>query len=159
MSTQSYKTLYSLVAILAVPGAILSPTIYKKFGVAVTCVATNAITGAVTFALLSVSQIDPTTTGTFFLYVTILYLGFSFAIISQLTTGPMLDRIAPPDKKGFVQGINAAIVDSSSAIFPFLYGLLSDAHGIDTTLHVCVWICMIAALVNAPLISHPRMRC
>lgn len=32
--------------------------------------------------------------------------GFPFTVLSQLTTGPMLDAIAPEDQIGFIQGLN-----------------------------------------------------
>ena len=36
--------------------------------------------------------------------------GFPFTVLSQLTTGPMLDAIAPEDQIGFIQGVSVLIV-------------------------------------------------
>ena len=37
--------------------------------------------------------------------------GFPFTVLSQLTTGPMLDAIAPEDQIGFIQGLNVSVLD------------------------------------------------
>lgn len=42
--------------------------------------------------------------------------GFPFTVLSQLTTGPMLDSIAPEDKIGYVQGLNNASMNFGMAI-------------------------------------------
>lgn len=41
---------------------------------------------------------QPATTTYFGLFVFVMYGGFPFTVFSQLTTGPMLDVIAPEDK-------------------------------------------------------------
>ncbi len=40
----------------------------------------------------------PATPGWFGAFVAVMYAGFPFTVFSQLTTGPMLDVIAPRDK-------------------------------------------------------------
>jgi hypothetical protein len=70
----------------------------------------------------------------------------------------MLHRITPLAKRGFVQGINAAVYDGASAIFPFLYAMLADNYGISVTLWTCAGVSCFAALVNLPLVIHPRLK-
>jgi len=48
------------------------------------------------------------TRGAFAAFVFVMYGGFPFTVFSQMTTGPMLDIIAPEDKLGYVQGLNNA---------------------------------------------------
>ena len=42
--------------------------------------------------------VQPATSAMFGLFVFVMYAGFPFTVFSQLTTGPMLDVIAPIDK-------------------------------------------------------------
>ena len=158
MKENQYRWIYSMIAIAAVPGAIVSPWCYKKIGVAVSCVCSNLLTACVISALTLVATMNPVTKGNFALYVTILYIGFSLAIVSMLSTGPMLDRISPKDKKGTIQGLNATIYDGVGAVFPFVFGLIADSNGNSYVSWVCVGISIITALVNLPLAFNPRIR-
>lgn len=45
--------------------------------------------------------------------------GFPFTVLSQLTTGPMLDVIAPKDKIGYVQGLNNSSMNFGSKFIMF----------------------------------------
>jgi len=92
-----------------------SPMIFKKIGIALSCVVANVMTSVIIISLIYVSEIAATK-GSFALYVIILYVGFPMTIISNLTTGPMLDRVAPYEKKAIILGINAAIFDNWSYI-------------------------------------------
>ena len=47
-------------------------------------------------------------------------------VISQLSTGPMLEVIAPPSRRGFVQGLNTAAMQVATAIGPPLISTLAD---------------------------------
>ena len=50
------------------------------------------------------------------LFITVLYVIYPFSVLSQLTTGPMLDAIAPDDQKGLAQGINNAVMNFVMAL-------------------------------------------
>ena len=50
------------------------------------------------FCELSAHAQQPATGAWFGTFVAVLYLGFPLTVMSQLTTGPMLDVIAPKDK-------------------------------------------------------------
>jgi hypothetical protein len=158
MREQTYRWLYSMVAIIAVPGAAASAWGFQNAGVGLSCVLANLLTGVIILALLYVTTIEPPTTSSFALYASIMYVGFPFTVISQLSTGPMLDRITPLHKKGFIQGINGAISDGSAAVFPFLFALLADSQGIILTMWVATGASLLAAIINSPLIFHPKFK-
>lgn len=67
----------------------------------------NVFTAVVTAILLVIGNL-PANSGTFAAFVFVMYAGFPFTVFSQLTTGPMLDVLAPEDKIGYVQGLNNA---------------------------------------------------
>ena len=45
ISEQEYRWIYTFVSVAAVPGAIVAPFVYKKLGVALTCVIANLVLG------------------------------------------------------------------------------------------------------------------
>lgn len=96
------------------------PFIFKKIGVVFACVGANFATAGVIVSLIYTAAIDPPTKESFAIYSTIIYVSFPFALLSQLSTGPMLDRVTPHEKKAFSQGVNNALYDSSSEFGPAL---------------------------------------
>ena len=120
-------------------------------GAATACVVGNALTAVVTVILLQIASVNPATTVTYGLFFAVMYLSFPLTVISQLSTGPMLDRISPSSQRGLVQGLNSSVMQFGMAIFPWVFGLLSDAIGLTTTLWICIGISIAAAIVNAPL--------
>ena len=118
---------------------------------------TNILTGAVTIALFYITWIEPTTKGSFALFMIVLYGGFPFTIISQMTTSPMLDRISPLDQRGYVQGLSMSALNIGSAVAPFIFGLLYDIQGEL----VCYWtataVSLGAAIINFPLIFNSTL--
>lgn len=150
MSQVAYKWISVLVALMVVPGTLLSPPIYNSIGLAGGCVLGNVITGIVTVALLYIGQ-QPTKAA-FGIFVALLYASFPFTVISQLSTGPMLEATSPPDKRGLCQGVNITVMNFGAALSPFLLGTLADVAGTPTAIWVCVGISLIAALINVPLI-------
>lgn len=50
--------------------------------------------------------------------IIVLYVGFPATVLSQLTTGPMLDVLAPEDKKGYLQGLNSSVMNFAIGTFP-----------------------------------------
>ena len=105
MSITAYQWLSVCVALLVIPSTQVTPWTFSKVGVAGTCVIGNLCTAVVTGLLLMIANF-PATSLTFGFFVFVMYAGFPFTVLSQLTTGPMLDVIAPEDKIGYVQGLN-----------------------------------------------------
>ena len=157
LSITGYQWLSVCVALLVVPSTFITPWTFRKVGVAGTCVFGNACTAIITGALLGIGSISPATTGTFAAFVIVMYGGFPFTVLSQLTTGPMLDQIAPVDKLGFVQGLNNSTMNFGMAIAPWLLGVLADQTGTSAAIWTGIALSISAALVNAPLMYRKGM--
>lgn len=76
----------------------------------------------------------------------------------RLSTGPMLDRVSPSSKRGFTQGMNTTVMNLGQAMFPWLFGLISDIIGVETTIWICVGLSFAAAFANAPLMFIDVLR-
>ena len=117
ISNSNYATidqwLCVCIALLIVPSILMTPWFFEKMGVAGTCVFGNSCTAVLTGLLLMIATVFPATTISFGVYVAVMYGGVPLTVFSQLTTGPMLDVIAPADKVGFVQGLNSSTVSHS----------------------------------------------
>lgn len=98
MSQIAYKWISTLVALTVIPGTFVSPFFFRKLGTAGGCILGNIITGITTIMLLYIG-LAPPTEASFGIFVALLYLCFPFTVISQLSTGPMLDFIAPVNKR------------------------------------------------------------
>ena len=156
MSENAYQWIYVFIALIVIPGAAVAPALFQKFGPAMSAVGANLLTGAITVVLLQIANINPPTYATYCIFVTVLYLAFPMTVISQLSTGPMLDRISPLDQRGKVQGFNMAAMNFASAIGPFLYGVLHDTTNIDVTLYTTTGVSAIAAAVNYLMVGDKR---
>lgn len=110
MSATAYKWLSVCTALMVIPGAALSQPIYARIGAAGGCVVGNAITAVGIVGCLYITEIDPPTTATLAGFIVMLYGIFPWTVLSQLSTGPMLDMLAPVDKRGFAQGINMTVM-------------------------------------------------
>ena len=155
MSLNDYKWIAVLVALTVILGAIMSDPIYKTFGHAGGCVFGNFMTAVHGVCLLTVGNMAPTRTN-FLLFVAVLYGGFPFTVISQLSTGPMLDAIAPVEKRGFVQGINNFAMNLASAISPWLLGMYADKTSNNSAIWTCAVVSLVACAVNAPLLMYKQ---
>jgi len=102
-------------------------------------------TGIVTIFLLYIA-LAPASTATFGIFVALLYACFPFTVISQLSTGPMLEATSPPDKRGLAQGVNITVMNLGAAVSPFVLGAISDMAGTPTAIWICIAISFIAAL-------------
>jgi MFS family permease len=151
LSLSGYQWLTVLTAFLVIPSALLTPGVFRKIGLASTCVIGNVITGALTIVLLFIANVEPPTYSTFIGFVATMYVGYPFTVMSQLSTSPMLDRIAPLDKRGFVQGTYTTFLNMGNAIAPWMLGLLADATTVDITIWTGVAISFFAAIINSPL--------
>ena len=86
-----------------------------------------------------------------------MYAGFPFTVFSQLTTGPMLDAIAPEDKIGYVQGLNNSSMNFGMALAPWAFGILADYAGTNVAIGIGIGFSIAAATANSPLMWHPLM--
>jgi len=156
MSENEYRLLYALLGIAAVPGVIASVSLFQKFGIPLVCVIANLLTGIIIIVIIVIAQFDPTK-GTYIAYICVIYVSFPLTVISNFTTGPMLDRITPFEKKGFIQGVNAGIFEASNAVASLALGILSDRN-MFAGMWVCVGFSFFAVFANIPLICNPRLR-
>lgn len=90
MSVTGYQWLSVMVAFMVVPSTMITPFIFKKIGIASTCVIGNSFTAILTIALLFIATEGPASTAGFAGFVVVMYAGFPVTVWSQLTTGPML---------------------------------------------------------------------
>ena len=97
MSVVAYKWISVLVALMVIPGTILSPPIYNKIGLAGGCIVGNAVTGIVTIALLFITVAAPTSSAWFAVWVTIFFASFPFAVISQVSMIMSQDKCSYDD--------------------------------------------------------------
>ena len=158
MSDVAFKWISVLVALMVIPGAGLTDPIFAKIGPAGGCVFGNLITAVGIVACFLICEIDPPTTGTLAGYVTFMYLIFPLTVVSQLSTGPMLDRLAPVNRRGLIQGINITVMNVSNAVAPWALGTMADSAGIIPTLWLAVGISVAAAAVNLPLCFTKELR-
>lgn len=158
MSEDAYKWLSVCVALMVIPGAALTGPIFAKIGAAGGCVMGNAITAVGIVLCMLVAEIKPPTTGTFAAFIVCLYSIFPLTVISQLSTGPMLDMLAPVDKRGFAQGVNMTIMNFAFAVSPWMLGIMSDNIGVIETLWFCFGVSILASLVNAPLMFAQALK-
>ncbi len=101
-------------------------------------------TGVVIIALLYIG-LAPASNATFGAFVALLYACFPFTVISQLSTGPMLEATSPPDKRGLAQGVNITVMSLGGAVSPFVLGVISDLAGTPVAIWICISISFIAA--------------
>jgi MFS family permease len=153
-----YQWLTILVPLLVIPSAIIGPILFRKIGLASTCVMGNVLTGLLTIVLLFVANIETPTSWTCVWFFVALYVGFPFTVLSMISASPMLDRIAPIDKRGFVQGVYSFTLNITSAISIWLLGLLADMTSTNTMVWTGIGISFGAAMINTPLIFIRRLR-
>jgi MFS family permease len=152
LSLSGYQWLTILLALLVIPAAIIGPILFRKIGLASTCVMGNVLTGLLTMLLLFVANIETPTSWTCAWFFVALYFCFPFTVVSILSASPMLDRIAPIDKRGFVQGVYSFTFNITSAISIWLLGLLADVTSTNTMVWTGIGISFGAAMINTPLI-------
>lgn len=154
LSTDGYQWIYVCLLVTVFPGSILASYGFSKAGPALTAVVTNVLTAVTAVVLLHIALAPPSTI-TLGIYVTIIYVSYPMSIASQLSTGPMLDRISPIDKRGLLQGFNVLIGNLIGGVGPFMYGLIYDAAGSSATLYTSAGISVLAGVINFPLVFYP----
>lgn len=156
LSLDGYKWMSVLVALMVIPSTFITPAVFKRIGAAGGCVFGNLVTAVVTIVLLQLGSQEPSS-GYLGAFIATMYLGFPFTVISQLSTGPMLDRIAPVEKRGYVQGLNTTVMNIGTAVAPWAIGLLADNVGTEVAIWTGVSISFLAAGINFPLVYQPGM--
>lgn len=150
MSVTGYQWLSVCVALMVIPGTMITPWVFSKIGPSGGCVVGNVCTGILTIILLVIGNAPATTLG-FAFFVAVMYLGFPLTVISQLSTGPMLDIIAPEDKIGYCQGMNNTVMNLGMAVAPWVFGILADQLGTNPAIWIGIGVSFLAGLINAPL--------
>lgn len=158
MSASAFKWIQTMLAFAVVLGAVGAPYVFQRIGPACGCVSANVATALIIAALLGIAEGLAPSSATFAIFVTVLYAGFPFAVISQLSTGPMLDAIAPADKRGYVQGLNMMSLNAASALSPYLLGELAGKAGTAACMWTTVGLSLLAAAVNLPLLFVKRLQ-
>lgn len=156
MSLNGYQWLAVFLPLSAIPSALLTPSLFRRIGLAGTCVLGNVFTAVLKIVLLMIANVKPPSEGTFACFVVALYIGIPFTIISQLSTSPMLDRIAPLHRRGFVQGVYTTSYNITAAISQWLLGYLADKTSTNVMIWTGVGISFGAALINALLMLQKR---
>ncbi len=156
LTITAYQWISVFVALLVVPSTRMTPFIFNHIGVAGICVFGNSCTAGGTGLLLLIGNM-PASEAAFGAFVFVLYAGFPFTVFSQLTTGLMLDVIAPTYKIGYVQGLNNSSMNLGMAISPWVFWLLADAIGTNVAITIGIGFSILAALANAPLMWHEQL--
>jgi len=157
LTITGYQWLSVCVALLVIPSTMITPHVFARIGASGCCVFGNVFTGLLTMALVLIAGYGEATQLAFGFFVFLMYGGFPFTVFSQLTTGPMLDVIAPEDKLGYVQGLNNAAMNFGMAIAPWLFGVLADETSTNISIWIGVGISFLAGAINAPLVFRPEM--
>ncbi|KAL3909912.1 MAG: hypothetical protein SGILL_007899 [Bacillariaceae sp.] len=158
MSATAYKWITMLLALMVIPGAIMSGPVFKRIGAPAACVFGNVVTAVGITAVLLIALIEPATSATFGGFLAVLYTIMPFTVLSNLSTGPMLDMIAPVNKRGLVQGINTTTMNLARSVSPFALGAYADAVGTDVCMWTCVGVSLLAAVANVPLIFAKQLK-
>lgn len=156
MNENEYKWIVTLVALAIIPAIPFSMVFYQKVGTAGGCVWGNVFTVFVTLGLLLITKNDASKTW-FIIFVLVLYAGYPFTVLSQLTTGPMMDAIAPEEERGKVQGYCNGVIQATMAGGPVLLGSVADSEGTSTCIVLCMILSAVAAVANMPLMRHPQL--
>jgi MFS family permease len=136
---------------------------FKKYGTAGGCVVGNIFTGLVLLILVQVAKpaldnpLGDDHAMYCGIYLAVYFIGFPLTVISQISTGPMLSAIAPPSKRGYVQGMNSAVMQIGMSLGSLGVAQLGASKGIETMMYTCVGLSAVAAMVNFPLTKHPKM--
>ena len=159
MSENEYRWISMLLALTVVPGAMMTGPVFARVGAAGGCVFGNVVTAVgISACILIATQIDPPTQSSYIGYVVFLYLINPFTVLSNLSTGPMLDMLAPKSQRGFVQGLNVTIMNLARAGSPFVLGIYADEVGTEACMWTCVGVSILAAVVNLPLTFSPALK-
>ena len=106
----------------------------------------------------SITKIDPPSNGSMWGFIVTLYGIFPMTVLSQLSTGPMFDMLAPVHQRGFAQELNMTIMNFTMALSPWMLGVMADEVGAEETIWLCVGASVFAALVNSPLMFAPELK-
>ena len=99
-----YKWLSCLFILAVIPGIAVGVAVNGTKGNGFGVVFGNLATAFFIAILTLVAFYPDADSGMFALFLVIFFFGYPFTVCSQLTTGPMLDAIAPPERRGEIQG-------------------------------------------------------
>jgi hypothetical protein len=150
LSLIGYKWMSVLVALVVIPSTAFTPHVFNKIGAAGGCVFGNLMTAVLTVSLLFIGSGKPNKAHLIG-FAIMMYVGYPFTVVSQLSTGPMLDRIAPMDKRGYVQGLNSVVMNIGTAVAPWVLGLIADTAGTNIAVWTGFGVSILAAIINMPL--------
>merc|ERR1711998_346798 len=94
LDDNGFKWITTMIMIAIIPGIGLMNPFFKNFGVAGSCIWGNFFTAIACLALFLIAK-QETSSLSLAVFITVNYIATPFTVISQLTTGPMLDVIAP----------------------------------------------------------------
>jgi len=164
MTMQEFQWISTLLALAVIPGLAASLPAFKKYGYAGACVFGNLITAVATVALLYIAMpaLDDkglsSASALFVIFAIFLYSFYPITVISQLSTGPMLEAIAPVSKRGYVQGLSSAAMEVGGALSTPVLGFIGDEQGDEFMIWVCVGVSILAAIINFPLTRDKRFQ-
>lgn len=156
MNDNGYKWITTCVALAIIPAIPISMAVYNKIGIAGGCVLGNAFTVVVTLGLLFITK-NEATKAWFISFILVLYGGYPMTVLSQLTTGPMIDAIAPEDMRGTLQGYNNGVTQFVMAGGPVVLGLIADEMNTEFCIWLCIGLSCAAAVANVPLMHYPQL--
>ena len=135
----------------------MTQPVFAAIGPAAACVFGNLVTAAGISGCILIAKQAEASRASYIGYVIFLYAINPFTVLSNLSTGPMLDRLSPHDKRGFIQGLNVTVMNIARSVSPFVLGSYADAVGTVWCMWTCVFISIFAALVNVPLMFAPAL--
>ena len=107
----------------------MTQPVFSMIGPAAGCVFGNLVTAlGISCCILIANQVEASQ-ASYIGYVVFLYAINPFTVLSNLSTGPMLDRLSPHDKRGLIQGVNVTVMNIARSVSPFLLGTYADAVG------------------------------
>lgn len=104
LTMDGYKWLSCLFILAVIPGIAVGVAVNGTKGNGFGVVFGNLATAFFIAILTLVAFYPDADSGMFALFLVIFFFGYPFTVCSQLTTGPMLDAIAPPERRGEIQG-------------------------------------------------------
>jgi MFS family permease len=136
LSLEGFKWISTLYIFDLIPGLIAGIVVTQKIGNGGAVVLGNAITAFFMLILLWIGIRMDSNSGNLALFMATFFIGYPMTILSQLTTGPMLDAIAPEKDRGAVQGYNSFVMGIAMSMIPIIFGQVGDAVSDKTSFEI-----------------------
>jgi len=151
VSDVAFKWTSTVIMFAIIPGIIIAPLFFRKIGIAKASVMANILTGLMTLGILYLIKATKSEVYMYWITMAVIFIGFPFTVISQVSVTPMVQVVAPAHKRGFCQGFASSINQIGGPVSTYLLGLLIQ----NTTDEIGVWVTIIisflAAIINLPL--------